>query len=50
MENKMLSNLFVPKSLKQFRLKSFEGLDFEDTSNQRIKTSITILGKLPIGV
>ena len=46
----MLSNLFVPKSSKQFRLKSSEGLDFEDTSNQRIKTSFTILSKLPVAI
>ena len=46
----MLSNFFAQKSSKQFRLKSFEGLGFEDNSNKRIKTSFIIHSKLPVGI
>ena len=50
MENKILSNFFVPKSSKQFWLKQFEGLKFDKIDREELEYSSPHNTKLPVGL
>ena len=50
MENKMLSNFFVPKSSKQLRLKQFEGLKCDKIDWEELEYISPYNDKLPVEI
>ena len=50
MESKMLSNFFVPKSSKQFRLKKFDESNIDEIERMKVKTTSSLDAELPVGL
>ena len=50
MESKMLSNFFVPKSSKQFRLKKFDESSIDEIERMKVKPTSSLDVELPVGL